>query len=121
MKRAMAVSAAAAVLVLGSIACGSDSRKSISGHRLAPSAAGTSPNTSRGHTPNEDDGPGADEGGELTPAQKRALAKAVECMRNKGYTMPEPTSPVIAPKNIDGMDPTKVNRDAQECAAQAAR
>ncbi|TDC66584.1 hypothetical protein E1200_16540 [Actinomadura sp. GC306] len=134
MKRLLVIPAAI-VLTLGMSACGSDS-KDDAGAEGSPSAAvDTSVNPSggtitgngggggNGNGGGAGDGGGGDGGSNLTPAQQRSIAKVIECMRKKGYDMPEPSpdSPAIAPRNVDGMDPAKVNKDSQECAAQAAQ
>lgn len=109
MKKLLIVPIAAVALTLSMSACGSDS-KDAAGGGSSPSSGGTITGNGGG-------------GGSLTPQQRKSIAKVVECMRARGYDMPEPsaTSPAIAPRNIEGMDPAKVNKDSRECAAKAAQ
>ncbi|TDD32530.1 hypothetical protein E1287_22350 [Actinomadura sp. KC06] len=124
MKKLLVIPVTAAALTLSLSACGGDSDDA--GGSSSPSS-GTSTSASPGGGTITGNGGGTNGGGsgggtggsELTPAQKKSLTKLVECMRKKGYEMPEPTSPAIAPKNVEGKDPDKVNKDSQECAAQS--
>ncbi|MFI0372731.1 hypothetical protein ACH35V_33130 [Actinomadura sp. 1N219] len=126
MKKLLVIPVTAAALALSLSACGGDSDDA--GGSTSPSS-GTSVSASPGGGTITGNGGGTNGGGgnggggtggsELTPAQKQSLTKLVECMRKKGYEMPEPTSPAIAPKNVEGKDPDKINKDSQECAAQS--
>ncbi|WP_026404400.1 hypothetical protein [Actinomadura rifamycini] len=66
-------------------------------------------------------GGGSGSGGAGQTSQQKMLAKVVECMRAKGYDMPdpEPGNPAVAPRNTEGKDPNKVNADSQECVQKA--
>ncbi|TMQ97809.1 hypothetical protein ETD83_19885 [Actinomadura soli] len=126
MKKLLVIPVTVATLALSMSACGGDSDDA--GGSSTPSSGTSAPATPGGGGTITGNGGGGTGGGstgggtggsELTPAQKQALTKLVECMRKKGYEMPEPTSPAIAPKNIEGKDPDKVNKDSQECTAQS--
>ncbi|GAA4224345.1 hypothetical protein GCM10022254_03570 [Actinomadura meridiana] len=124
MKKLLVIPAMAAALTVSVSACGD----SDDGPGPAPVAgASTSANPDGGGTITGNgggggsmNGGGGTNGSELTDAQKKSLMKVVECMRQKGYDMPEPTSPVIRPKNANSLDADKLNKDSQECATQAA-
>ncbi|MGP4027568.1 hypothetical protein [Actinomadura sp. 3N407] len=128
MKKLLVIPAAVA-LTLGMSACGSDSKDDAGGGSSPSATASTSVNPSGGTITGNGgggnggggDGGNGNGGGGLTAAQKKSIAKVIDCMRKKGYDMPEPspTSPAVAPRNVEGMDPAKVNKDSQECAAQA--
>ncbi|MEU8799001.1 hypothetical protein [Spirillospora sp. NPDC048819] len=131
MKKLLVIPAAVA-LTLGMSACGSDSKDEAGGGSSPSATASTSVNPSGGTVTGNGgggdgggggNGGGGNGGGSLTPAQQKSIAKVIECMRKKGYDMPEPSpdSPAVAPRNVEGMDPAKVNKDSQECAAQATQ
>jgi hypothetical protein len=122
MKKLLVLPAMAVAVALSLSACGGDSKDDGSGPVVSGPSSSATPGgggtiTGNGGTVNGNGGGGS----ELTPAQKKSLMKVVECMRRKGYDMPEPTSPVIRPKNADSLDADKLNKDSQECAAQAAQ
>lgn len=122
MKALLVVPVAVMALALSMSACGGESQDAKDA---------TAPPVTKGSTPAAQptqgggtitgDGGGRVGGGNLTSAQKRSLAKMVACMRKKGYDMPDVgDSPVIKPNNVQGMDPNKVNKDSQDCAAQVS-
>ncbi|QFG22079.1 hypothetical protein [Actinomadura sp. WMMB 499] len=138
MKIRFAVPVAALALAFSVSACGGDSEDGAgdgASSTAPPTAASSAPGTTAptdggsgggsitgngggGGSMNGNGGAGG--GGEGNP-QMQMLTKVVECMRAKGYEMPEPEpgNPAIAPKNTEGKDPNKVNADSQECVQQA--
>jgi hypothetical protein len=99
----------AAMLALGG--CGSDPSTDATG---AATPDKTQPAEAPDASPEAADDPGESK-------VLSAVEKVAKCMRDKGYDMPEvtPEMNAIAPENVDGMDPDKVNKDAQDCAAAA--
>ncbi|MFI0481881.1 hypothetical protein [Actinomadura sp. 9N215] len=127
MKKLLVIPVTAAALALSLSACGGDSDdaggssspSSGTSAPASPGGGGTITGNGGGSTGGGTGSGGGTGGSELTPAQKQSLTKLVECMRKKGYEMPEPTSPAVAPKNVEGKDPAKVNKDSQDCVAQS--
>ncbi|GGV19874.1 hypothetical protein GCM10010182_47060 [Actinomadura cremea] len=135
MKIRFAVPVAALALAFSVSACGGDSEDGAgdgASSAAPPTAASSAPGTpaptqdgSGGGSMTGNGGGGSMNGnggggGESNP-QMQMLTKVVECMRAKGYDMPDPQpgNPAVAPKNTNGKDPNKVNADSQECVQQA--
>ena len=128
MKKLLLIPVAAAALTLGLSGCGGDSTddaggkvspsSSSGGATSAPTGGGTITGNGGGNGGGGSNGGGTGKGN-LTPAQQESVSKLVACMRKKGYDMPEPTSPAVAPKNTNGKSTEQVNKDAAECATQS--
>ncbi|MFC9973758.1 hypothetical protein ACFVH6_22960 [Spirillospora sp. NPDC127200] len=114
-------------LALGTAACGGDSKDKASS-TPPPSApqptASAPPPPTTAPPAGQGNGAGTGQGNGGNAAQKRAqqtMAKTADCMRKKGYDMPDPKpgQVITAPRNIQGKDPNKVNQDTQECVKKA--
>ncbi|WP_067459536.1 hypothetical protein [Actinomadura macra] len=128
MMKRCAVPVIAVALVLGAAGCGSDSKDSAG----SKGSGGSGNSTGSGELPPPPTAPTLNPGApggipsgapsqgarRLTPAQLKAIERTIACMERKGYDMPEPNPslPVLIPKNIEGKDQDKVNKDSQECA-----
>ncbi|MEV5824945.1 hypothetical protein AB0L25_05155 [Spirillospora sp. NPDC052242] len=133
-----AVPVAALTLAFSVSACGGDSEDGA-GDGASSAAPPTAASSAPAATPSQSgsgggsmtgnggggsmtgNGSGSGSGGAGMTSQQKMLAKVVECMRAKGYDMPdpEPGNPAVAPRNTEGKDPNKVNADSQECVQKA--
>ncbi|MGI5166794.1 hypothetical protein ACQEU3_20820 [Spirillospora sp. CA-253888] len=108
----------ALMLALGTAACNGDSKDSAGPPSPPPELTATiPPPPSRPPLP----GTGTGNGNAVQKRAQQTMAKTADCMRKKGYDMPEakPGQTIIAPRNLQGKDPNKVNQDTQECVKQA--
>lgn len=112
----IAVPVLAVALAFGVSACGSDSSDKAGGSSSPKSVEEQLAEVTPGKA-------GKIEGNarKLTPQQLESVKKVVECMRKKGYNMPEPTATSfsLTPTDVAGKDLQKVGNDSRECSAQA--